>query len=397
MTTDRGASSLGAPLRIAIDASPVISERTGVGHTTARLLELARPTRRRRGARVRRLAQRTDDAARGPARRCASRHLTRARAAPRIGSGDDASWPTIEHWSGPVDVVHATNFVAPPARAPVVVTIHDLAFAHSPELCRPETLEYDALVRRAIDRGATVHTVSDHVKEEVVDHYGLAEDRVVRVYLGIDPTSGGRRPRAGRRACRVAAVPAGVEHGGTAEELPGAGARVRRRRGSRSRPHARHRGRTRMGGRRTRRRARRVERCLAVRVLGYVSDDHRADLLAGALALAYPSLYEGFGHPPFEAMAAGIPVLAGRAGSLPEVVADAALLVDPRDDEALADGLVRIASDDAAPVHAGAAWTQRVGDFPWSRATDELVALYHRVHGDSGEQQRVAAGPCRSR
>ena len=118
-----------------------------------------------------------------------------------------------------------------------------------------------------------------------------------------------------------------------------------------------------------------------VRVLGYVSDDHRADLLAGALALAYPSLYEGFGHPPFEAMAAGIPVLAGRAGSLPEVVADAALLVDPRDDEALADGLVRIASDDALRSTLRPRGRERVGDFPWSRATDELVALYHRARG----------------
>jgi glycosyltransferase involved in cell wall biosynthesis len=292
-----------------------------------------------------------------------------------------ASWPTIEHWSGPVDVVHATNFVAPPARAPVVVTIHDLAFAHSPELCRPETLEYDALVRRAIDRGATVHTVSDHVKEEVVDHYGLAEDRVVRVYLGIDPTSGGGDPERGRALAGSPRYLLALSTVEPRKNYPGlvrafgvaaaadpdltlviAGARG-------------------WG-------ADALDAALAassaasrVRVLGYVSDDHRADLLAGALALAYPSLYEGFGHPPFEAMAAGIPVLAGRAGSLPEVVADAALLVDPRDDEALADGLVRIASDDALRSTLRARGRERVGDFPWSRATDELVALYHRARG----------------
>ena len=73
--------------------------------------------------------------------------------------------------------------------------------------------------------------------------------------------------------------------------------------------------------------------------LGYVDDSARADLLAGAHVLAYPSLDEGFGHPPLEAMRAGVPVVAARAGALPEVLGDAALLAAPSSVPALADAL----------------------------------------------------------
>jgi glycosyltransferase involved in cell wall biosynthesis len=81
--------------------------------------------------------------------------------------------------------------------------------------------------------------------------------------------------------------------------------------------------------------------------LGRVSDEERDRLLAGAVALAYPSLYEGFGLPPVEAMAAGTPVLASNVTSLPEVLGDAALLVDPLDVDAIAAGLVKLAADPA--------------------------------------------------
>jgi alpha-1,3-rhamnosyl/mannosyltransferase len=116
-----------------------------------------------------------------------------------------------------------------------------------------------------------------------------------------------------------------------------------------------------------------------IRRLGYVADADRADLLCGAAVLAYPSLDEGFGHPPLEAMAAGVPVLTARAGALPEIVGDAALLVDPVDEAALAEGLDRVLGDTALRARLVDCGHERVAHFPWKRTVDELVALYHRV------------------
>ena len=378
MTSDAGTHDLGAPLRVAIDASPLVGERSGVGYATALLIDG--------------LADRDDLSVHGyavsrsgrtalvdllPSGVCAATSWVPARVAHWLWR--HGTRPTIEHWSGPVDVVHATNFVAPPARAPVIVTIYDMAFAHSPELCRPETLEYDALVRRAIDRGATVHTVSDHVTEEVIEHYGLHEDRVVRVYLGVEPTLASGDAERGRslaRAERYVLAVSTVEprknypglvraFGAIADADPDLALVIAGARG--------------WG-------AEALDTAIAaspvasrVHVLGYVSDADRADLLAGALALAYPSLYEGFGLPPFEAMAAGIPVIAGAVGSLPEVVGDAALFVDPRDEDALAGALEQITTDESLREVLRQRGSVRVHDFPWSRAVDELTALYHRL------------------
>jgi glycosyltransferase involved in cell wall biosynthesis len=113
--------------------------------------------------------------------------------------------------------------------------------------------------------------------------------------------------------------------------------------------------------------------------LGYVDDPVRADLLAGARVLAYPSLDEGFGHPPLEAMRAGVPVVAARAGSLPEVLGDAALLVDPSSPTAIADALHAANTDDDTRAQLVAAGHDRVARYTWSRATDELVTLYRKL------------------
>ena len=84
-------------------------------------------------------------------------------------------FPRVEWWTGRVDVVHGTNFVGPPARAPVIVTVHDLTFARFPELCTADALQYPRLIERAIDRGATIHVVSDFVGDEVRAEFGLPE------------------------------------------------------------------------------------------------------------------------------------------------------------------------------------------------------------------------------
>ena len=116
-----------------------------------------------------------------------------------------------------------------------------------------------------------------------------------------------------------------------------------------------------------------------IRSLGYVSAGVRRDLLAGASVLAYPSRYEGFGFPPLEAMAAGVPVVAARAGAIPEVVGDAALLVDPDDVDDLARALDTVLTDEQQRDALVARGGIRHTEFSWARAADELVGVYRDI------------------
>jgi glycosyltransferase involved in cell wall biosynthesis len=114
--------------------------------------------------------------------------------------------------------------------------------------------------------------------------------------------------------------------------------------------------------------------------LGRVDDATRVDLLAAATVYAFPSIYEGFGLPPIEAMAAGVPVVASRAGALPEVCRDGADLVEPRDPEGLAAALARVVGD---PEHR-AALVERgrrvAASYDWERASDRLADLFQAAH-----------------
>jgi glycosyltransferase involved in cell wall biosynthesis len=115
------------------------------------------------------------------------------------------------------------------------------------------------------------------------------------------------------------------------------------------------------------------------RVLGHVDDDDLPKLLTGARAFVYPSLYEGFGLPPLEAMACGVPCLASNVTSVPEVTSDAALLVDPTDESALAEGLVQIASNEGLRSRLRMRGLQRAQEFTWQKtaAATKAVLLQH--------------------
>src|SRR5262245_40927137 len=112
-----------------------------------------------------------------------------------------------------------------------------------------------------------------------------------------------------------------------------------------------------------------------VRFTGYVADEDLPSLLSGALAFVLPSLYEGFGMPVLEAMACGAPVLASNTSSLPEVAGDAALLVDPTDTAALADGLARLATDAGLRAELRARGLARAAEFTWDRCAAETLAV----------------------
>jgi glycosyltransferase involved in cell wall biosynthesis len=117
---------------------------------------------------------------------------------------------------------------------------------------------------------------------------------------------------------------------------------------------------------------------------GYVSDEDLAALYRGALAFVYPSLYEGFGLPPLEAMQCGTPVIAGRVASLPEVVGDAGILVDLCDPGTLGDAMLRLYRDAALRERLSVLSLQRAAAFSWDRCTRQTLAAYRAVTAGNG-------------
>jgi glycosyltransferase involved in cell wall biosynthesis len=286
--------------------------------------------------------------------------------------------PVIERWTGRVDVVHGPNYVVPPARdACELVSVHDLTALKRPDLCDDTTVRFPHLIRRALARGAHVQTGSRFVADEVVDAFGVHSDRVHPIHYGAPGISGGDAGRghelAGGDRYVLAvgtieprknlamlvqafdALAAGEPHlrlvlaGGNGWRIESFEATL---------GAARHRDRV-------------------VR-LGRVSEATKRDLLRGASVLAYPSLYEGFGFPPLEAMSAGVPVVATSVGSLPEVLGDGALLV-PVEVDALTEALALVLTNESLRVDLVRRGHDRVARYSWDRCTDELVALYGRL------------------
>ncbi|MBA2413477.1 MAG: glycosyltransferase family 4 protein [Burkholderiaceae bacterium] len=118
-----------------------------------------------------------------------------------------------------------------------------------------------------------------------------------------------------------------------------------------------------------------VERA-EVRPLGFVTDDELADLYSAATALVYPSLYEGFGLPPLEAMACGTPVIVSNVSSLPEVGGSAAVMHDPMDTDALKAAMKRLIEDKQFWLKKAAASLKQAALFSWEKCAAETIAVY---------------------
>jgi alpha-1,3-rhamnosyl/mannosyltransferase len=113
-----------------------------------------------------------------------------------------------------------------------------------------------------------------------------------------------------------------------------------------------------------------------VRQLGYLSREDLATVMAGATAMVYPSIYEGFGLPPLEAMACRVPVIASNVSSIPEVVGDSGLLIDPLDAEALTHKMVHLLEDEVFRSQLAYRALARSQLFSWAKCTDQTVDVY---------------------
>jgi len=372
----------GPLLTVGLDVTSLIGPRTGVGALTGSLVEglSARSdvavrafavTWRGRGALTHDLP---------PGVVLASRPMA---ARPLRSAWMRGDRPAIEGWTGPIDVVHGPNFVVPPARgAARVVTVHDLTAWRYPELVDRHSAAYPDLVARAVAAGAWVHAPSRFVAGELADILDLDPARVVAVANGapdLGPERTGRDAATGRACAGAERYVLAVGTVEPRKDLPGLVAAFDRVAGEDPDVRLVLAGPDGWGVEALAEAVGQAHHQDRIVRLGWVDDDERAALLRGATVVAYPSVYEGFGLVPLEAMAAGVPVVSTRAGAIPEVVGDAAELVEVGDVDALAGALSRLLGDEGRRAELVAAGHLRRARFRWETTVDDIAALYRRA------------------
>ncbi|MBN1180155.1 MAG: glycosyltransferase family 4 protein [Anaerolineae bacterium] len=285
-----------------------------------------------------------------------------------------------------VDVFHASAVL--PWRQPGaanVITIHDLSALQFPELHTPNNRElHRRACRFAQEEADSVIVVSEATRRAVVADLGIPAQRVYVVYNGVDAAF---RPLADREAVVRTLAPFGlvpgqyILHVGTLEprknleRLVSAYAGVRQALSSLA-PTLVLVGAKGWGYRSLFERVDALGLAGHIRFLDWVPAEALLALYNGAVLFVYPSLYEGFGLPPLEAMACGVPVLASDAASLPEVVGEAGLLLPPEDTTAWTDAIVALLRDPARRDALRQAGLARAARFSWARAARETLAVY---------------------
>jgi glycosyltransferase involved in cell wall biosynthesis len=325
-------------LRAGVDAAPLLLTRAG----TARYVEgLASALDRRADVEVERLTWG------GP---------SRITAAVR----DVAWYPALLPLSArSLDVLHCTTFRAPPrAPVPVIATAHDLAVLRFPEYFTAWTRLYGrTFLRRVLRAVDAVIAVSEFTKRDVIELAGVPDGRV---HVVPNATSEAFAPHGARAGGEYVLAVGTLEPRKNLRRLADAAGRLD--------VELRVVGATGWGG---------VEvEGDGVRWLGRLPDDALAEQYRGALCVAYPSLYEGFGIPVLEAMRCGTAVVTSAGSAMEEVAGGAAELVDPTDVASIADGIERAI---ARREELRALGLDRAKRFTWDAAAEQTVAVYRRV------------------
>ena len=293
----------------------------------------------------------------------------------------------IDRFIGAVDVFHSPDYVLPPlGRGKKVVTIHDLSFVRYPEGAEPSLRSYlSAAVPRTVKEADLVLADSEVTRGDVIELLGAPPAKVEVVYPGVDESFKAiedaealARVRERYRLDDPFLLSVGtLEPRKNLIALMEAYAALRRAGGFEHRLVV-------AGGKGWRYEG--IFTCVQelalegdVTFLGYVPEQDLPALYCLADALVFPSVYEGFGLPPLEAMACGTPVIASDSSSLPEVIGDAGLMVPADDRDALAEAIGRLLRNGQLRDELIRKGRARASRFSWQKTGQDLLAIYRRL------------------
>lgn len=269
---------------------------------------------------------------------------------------------------------------------PAVVTVHDLAIFKNPAWFPLQLFSTKLLVPQSIKRARHLLAVSQSTKKDMLELFDVPADKVTVVHEGcfVDTLPLRDRTVDVRKKFHLPKTYAlflgTIEPRKNIPRLIAAFARAARKRpalfAETQLVLAGHKG-------------WHAEKLLAaiekekadkfIRYIGYITHNEKVNLLKGAQCLLFPSLYEGFGLPVLEAFALGTPVLTSTVSSLPEIAGDAALLAHPEHEEEIADGIVRLLSDEKLRQRLIARGAEQAKRFSWEKCAEETRRVYEET------------------
>jgi glycosyltransferase involved in cell wall biosynthesis len=275
-------------------------------------------------------------------------------------------------------------------RRPFVVTIHDLTLTHFPTqrattlpplLYKIKQFAYNRVIAHAVHHAAKIITVSGYARNDIIEFFQIPKERIVVTYEAADPL-GPLHPHPEDVMAKFNIHPPYLLYVGNAyphknlERLLEAFLIVRKE-------HPHHRlvlvGKMEYFYERIQRLSNRLGLSDAVVFPGYVPDDELIALYQKADAYVFPSLSEGFGLPPLEAMLYGTPVVSSNASCLPEILQNAVLYVDPNDPQDIADGIHRLLLDDRFRQQLMERGREHVKKFSWKKMAHETISVYQSL------------------
>jgi len=282
--------------------------------------------------------------------------------------------PTLASWATPkTDVFHVSNQIRNrPKNTKVTATIYDLTCRLMPELHTAANIRADeSLAKNILQKADALIAISENTRADAIRLLGLDPERVHVIYPGVPEVYFGAQPRPAEHPY--------VLYVGTIEPRKNIDTLLDAWQGFRLRNDIDLMivGSSGWGSEKTM--ARLASRPQGVRYLGYVPEDELPGLTAGATAFLYPSLYEGFGFPVAQAMAAAVPVITSNTSCLPEIAGDSALFVDPRSPVEIQAALEKLLTSQSLRERLRTAGSDRARRYRWDACARQSLEFFGRL------------------